>query len=90
MMLTGKMLNPYMLTHYILFDCLIFTTLIFTLTFIDLYMANLVYPSLIDFYFLLAILYMATEWNRLTRLSQDICAQTLEERQSQLPGLYMV
>lgn len=33
---------------------------------------------------------MVTEWNRLTRLSQDICAQTLEERQSQLPGLYMV
>lgn len=30
------------------------------------------------------------EWNNLTRLSQDVCAQTLEERQSQLPGLYKV
>lgn len=30
------------------------------------------------------------EWNKLTRLSQDICAQTLEEKQSQLPGLYYV
>lgn len=30
------------------------------------------------------------EWNKLTRLSQDICAQTLEEKQSQLPGLYHV
>lgn len=30
------------------------------------------------------------EWNSLTRLSQDICAQTLEEKQSQQPGLYKV
>lgn len=30
------------------------------------------------------------EWNHLTRLSQDICAQTLEEKQSQEPGLYQV
>lgn len=30
------------------------------------------------------------EWNRLTRLSQDVCAQTLEERQAQQPGLYQV
>ena len=32
----------------------------------------------------------AMEWNQLTRLSQDICAQTLEEKQSQLPGLNRV
>lgn len=31
-----------------------------------------------------------TEWNHLSRLSQDICAQTLEEKQSQQPGLYQV
>lgn len=30
------------------------------------------------------------EWHNLTRLSQDVCAQTLEEKQSQMPGLYLV
>ena len=30
------------------------------------------------------------EWNELTRLSQDVCSQTLEEKQSQLSGLYHV
>lgn len=31
-----------------------------------------------------------TQWNGLTRLNQDVCAQTLEEKQSQLSGLYQV
>lgn len=30
------------------------------------------------------------EWNSLTRLSQDVCAQSLDEKQSQQPGLYHV
>jgi len=30
------------------------------------------------------------EWHNLTRLNQDICAQTLDQKQSQLPGLYQV
>jgi len=29
-------------------------------------------------------------WNGLSRLSQDYCAQTLEEKQSQEPGVYMI
>ena len=29
-----------------------------------------------------------TEWNKLTSLRQDVCAQTLEENQSQMPGIY--
>ena len=32
----------------------------------------------------------STQWNQLTRLDQDVCAQTLEEKQSQLPGVYQV
>src|SRR3989344_1384982 len=31
-----------------------------------------------------------TEWNHLGRLSQDVCAQTLEEKQSKEPGLYQL
>ena len=30
------------------------------------------------------------QWNGLTRLNHDICAQTLDENQSQQPGLYRV
>ena len=30
------------------------------------------------------------EWNHLSRLSQDVCAQTLEESQAQQSGLYQV
>ena len=30
------------------------------------------------------------EWHKLTRLNQDICAQTLDQKQSQLPGLYKI
>ena len=30
------------------------------------------------------------QWNGLNRLSNDYCAQTLEEKQSQEPGVYMV
>ncbi len=30
------------------------------------------------------------EWHNLTRLNEDVCAQTISERQSQMPGLYSV
>ena len=31
-----------------------------------------------------------TEWNNLSRLREDVCAQTLSEKQSQMSGLYRI